>query len=116
MIPGFSPRELKRMLKKFGINVEELKDVNKVEISLANKKILIEKPQVLVIKTGSQEIYQVVGTSKIIEESKEISISDEDVEFVVSQTGVSREKAREALIKAGGDIAEAILLIKENRV
>ncbi len=115
MIPGFSPRELKRMLRRMGINVEELKNTEKVEISLSDKKIIIEKPQILMIKTHDQVIYQITG-GNVREEKVEVKVSEEDIEFIVSQTGVSREKAREALIKTGGDIAEAILLIKEGKI
>lgn len=115
MIPGFSHRDLKRMLKRMGVEVEEIKNIEKVEFILDNKKITILNPQVLVFKTRDQNIYQVIG-SEVIEEEREIKVSKEDIEFVVSQTGVSREKAREALIKSKGDIAEAILLIKEGKV
>jgi len=115
LIPGFNPRELKKMLKRMGIDVEELGNVEKVEVVLKDKRIVIENPQILVIKTREQSIYQVIGGS-VREEEVSTTVSEEDVEFIVAQTGVSREKAREALIKAGGDLAEAILLIKEGRV
>jgi nascent polypeptide-associated complex subunit alpha len=98
-----------------GINVEELKDIERVEIILKDKKIVIKEPQVLAIKTSDQTIYQIMG-SETIEEAQEIKVSDEDIEFIVSQTGVPRDKAREALIKAGGDIAEAILLLREGKI
>jgi len=114
LIPGFNPRELKKMLKRMGIDVEELNNVERVEVVLKGKRIIIENPQILVIKTRDQSIYQVIGGS--VREEVSTTVSEEDVEFIVAQTGVSREKAREALIKAGGDIAEAILLIKEGRV
>ena len=47
-------------------------------------------------------------------EALEISLSDEDIKFVAEQAGVSLEKAREALIKTKGDLAEAILLLRES--
>jgi len=114
LIPSFHPRELKKMLKRMGIDVEELNNVERVEVVLKDKRIVIENPQILVIKTREQSIYQVIGGS--VREEVTTTVSEEDVEFIVAQTGVSREKAREALIKAGGDLAEAILLIKEGRV
>ena len=40
-------------------------------------------------------------------------IKDEDIETVAEQAGVSKEKAREALEKCSGDLAEAILSLKE---
>lgn len=115
MIPHFNLRELKRTLQRMGINVEELSGVEKVEISMKGRKIVIDKPQVMYMKFQNQHVYYILG-STITEELGEKAISDEDVEFVASQTGVSREKAVEALRRAKGDIAEAIILIKEGRV
>ena len=37
--------------------------------------------------------------------------SEEDVDLVAQQTGVGREKARNALVEAKGDLARAILLL-----
>lgn len=116
MIPGVSPRELKRMLKRMGMDIEELSNVEKVEITLSGKKIVIDKPEVVVIKMKDQRIFQITSSSVREEVVETISLREEDIDFIVSQTGVSREKAREALIKTRGDIAEAILLIKEGRV
>jgi nascent polypeptide-associated complex subunit alpha len=45
----------------------------------------------------------------------EVKISEDDVEFVASQAGVSREEARRALLESRGDIAEAILKLREKR-
>lgn len=114
-MPHLSIRELKRTLQRFGVNVEELSGVEKVEILMKDKKIVVDKPQILYMKLQNQHVYYIF-TSTIIEEAEKHLFSDEDVEFVVSQTGVAREKAVEALKKSRGDIAEAIILIKEGRV
>ena len=108
-----SPRELRRTLKRLGIQVNELEDVKEVQIILTDKKIVIEKPQVLEMKSAGQSIFQIIGTPRIEELEETIEVSEEDIEFAISQTGVSREEAREALIKAKGDLAEAILYLKE---
>ncbi len=103
------------MMKRMGINVEELKDAERVEIILPDKKIVIDKPQVVALHSRGETIYQVVGKSRIEEKEErveEIEVSEEDIEFIVEQTGVSREEARRALIESGGDIAEAILKLK----
>ncbi|MCD6300453.1 MAG: nascent polypeptide-associated complex protein [Staphylothermus sp.] len=113
MFPGMSPRELRRALKRLGIQVNELEDVREVHIVLSDKKIVIEKPQVLEMKSGGQSIFQIIGTPRVEEIEESIEISEEDIEFVMSQTGASKEEAREALIKAKGDLAEAILYLKE---
>jgi len=115
MFPGISPRELKRMLKRMGIQVEELNNVKRVEIILEDKKLVLDNPQIIAMKTSGQIIYQIVGIPREepLEGAEEsIEISEDDVEFIVSQTGVSKEEARKALIESGGDLAEAILRLK----
>ncbi|MGC8982369.1 MAG: nascent polypeptide-associated complex protein [Desulfurococcaceae archaeon] len=118
----FSLQELKRLLKRYGVNVEELKNVERVEIHLADKKLVVFSPQVVVFKVGGQCIYQVTGTrvseEPLAERREEatmeaITISEDDIKFVVEHTGAPYEKAREALIKARGDIAKAIMLLAE---
>ncbi|WFO75684.1 NagC family transcriptional regulator [Desulfurococcaceae archaeon MEX13E-LK6-19] len=121
MIPGLSPRDLKKMLKRMGINVVEIDNVEKVIIVTRDKEITIIEPQVMLFDAGKQKIYQIVAEEveeekrALGEEKEEIEISEEDVLFVAEQAGVSPDEAREALIKAKGDLAEAILLLKEEK-
>ena len=115
MLPGMSPRELRRALKRMGIELRELEDVKRVEIILSSKKIVIDSPQVLQMFARGTHIFQITGGSlheEPLEEEVEIEISDEDIEFIVSQTGVSKEEARKVLIETKGDIAEALLKLK----
>lgn len=122
MLPGISPRELRRMLKRMGINLEEIKDVDEVIIRLKNKELVIESPTVLIIDAGKQKIFQITGKTyterarTIVEEKPRIELNEDDILFIMEQTGASRDLAVKALIKAEGDLAEAILLIKENRI
>ncbi|WP_440060209.1 nascent polypeptide-associated complex protein [Thermogladius sp. 4427co] len=135
MIPGFSPRELKRALKRLGLDVVELDNVTRVEVYMRDKKIVVENPAVLMIKSKDQSILQVTGVFReegleLAREDKEsektgvsqravreeaIKISDEDIEFVASQTGVSKDEAKRILIETRGDIAEAILRLREKK-
>ena len=115
----FSPHELKKLLKRYGIQVEELEKVDKVEFYLGDKKIVISSPQVTLFKMSGQLIYQVIG-SRVHEEpvtgpigvSETLSIPEEDIRFVMEQTNTTYEKAREALIKTKGDIVQAIMMLK----
>jgi nascent polypeptide-associated complex subunit alpha len=117
LMPGLSPRDLKRLMKRMGISVEELKGVEKVEIVLSDRKIVIDEPQVISMKSRGENIFQIVGKpreepiEKPVEKEK-VEISEEDIDFIVAQTGVSREEARKALVESGGDLAEAILKLK----
>ena len=119
VFPGLTPRDLKKLLKKMGVNIIELDEVKKVIIITKDKEISLQEPQVMVFDTGKQKIYQIIAEEieeKSIESTEEkIEISEEDIRFVVEQTGVSYEKAKEALLKTKGDLAEAILLLNEEK-
>lgn len=117
---SMNPRELRRAMKRMGINVEELKGVKSVIIVLEDKEIILQKPQIMVMKVQGQKIYQIAATKEEIAEVKEekieeVKFSEEDIAFVMEQAGVSRDKAIEALNKSGGDIAEAILLLTSEK-
>ncbi len=118
MFPGLSPRELRRMLKRMGIDVKEFKNVVEVTIKTSDKEIILYDPQVLILDAGRQKIFQIT-TAKIEERELEkpaIEFSEDDINFIIEQTGASRDVVIKALEKTGGDIAEAILLIREGRV
>lgn len=118
----FSPHEMRKLLKRYGIEVEELKDIVKVELHTPSKKIVMKSPQVVTYKIQGQVIYQIiayeVGEEPLEAESKEhesvatIQISEDDVKFIIEHTGVTRDKAVEALIKAKGDLAKAIMILQ----
>ena len=46
--------------------------------------------------------------------TEEFPINEEDIETVAEKANVSLEKAKEALENSNGDLAEAILSLKEN--
>jgi len=114
---SLNPRELRKMLKRMGISVEEI-DAEEVVIKVAGgKKLLIESPDsVALMKAKGQPnmIYIIGGSVKEVEEKEEeeIKFTEEDVRLVAEQAGVSLEEARRALEESNGDIAEAILRLK----
>ena len=110
----FSNREIRRMMKKAGIAFEEVKNVDHVDIVLTDGDIVrIEEPIVAKMKVSGQVTYQITGEEKIVEEEHEIEVSEEDIKIVMEQTGVDRELAIKALEMTNGDIAEAIIALKE---
>ena len=113
-------RELKRMLKRYGVEVEELQGVKGVTISAEDFDIVIRDPQVAILNLGQQKVVQIVCSSfeRVRREPREAprpAVAEEDVEFVVEQTGVSREEAIRAIAEAGGDVARAIMILQERR-
>ena len=113
-----NPRQARRMMEKMGMKMDAVADAKEVIIRRENTELVIENPQVTVMQFQGQEIYQVVSASsyerpiKGIEESekeKPVQVSDEDVQLVAAQAGVSYEKAKQALLQTNGDLAQAIL-------
>ncbi|MGC9071223.1 MAG: nascent polypeptide-associated complex protein [Acidilobus sp.] len=111
---GINPRELRRALKRIGIDAEEL-NITKVSLETADGRVLVvDSPQVMVVRAkGQPTMIYVVGEPKEVKaETRPIEVSEEDVRLVAEQAGVDAETARRALIEAKGDIAEAILRLK----
>nr|WP_048816848.1 nascent polypeptide-associated complex protein [Caldisphaera lagunensis] len=113
---GMNPKDLKKAMKRLGMEIEEVK-AEKVTIDETDgSKLIIEDPQVMIIKAKNQPtMVYVVGEPKKVEETKkkeEVSISEEDINLVMEQANVDKETAKKALIESNGDIAEAILKLK----
>ena len=89
----------------------------KVEIHLDNgQMIVINNPVISKVDVAGQTTFQVVG-SDIIEQSieseeKEVEILEEDITLVSQQTGVDIDTAKNALEMTSGDLAQAIMLLK----
>lgn len=101
--------KMQGMMKKMGISQIQL-PVNRVVFEMADGNLIINKPSVLKVKMQGQETYQISGEA--VEENIE-SFSDEDVTLVVEKTGKSENEVKMALEKSEGDIAEAIIELKE---
>jgi nascent polypeptide-associated complex subunit alpha len=108
-----SPREANRMMARMGMQMKTLDDVTKVIFETPTKKIIIDNPEVSMITVQGQSMYQVGGNSR--EEAVSTGPSDDDVKLVASQAGVSIEQARNALRDSGGDLAQAIILLKQKK-
>ncbi|MBI4148299.1 Nascent polypeptide-associated complex protein [Candidatus Woesearchaeota archaeon] len=103
------PQDMAKALKRMGIASTDL-SVVEVIFRCEDKDIVIQQPQVTKVNMMGQETYQVVG--KAIDKPRVISISQEDVDTVVAQTGATAQDARLAIEKHQGDLAAAILDLK----
>ncbi|MDI9643760.1 MAG: nascent polypeptide-associated complex protein [Candidatus Verstraetearchaeota archaeon] len=108
-----SQREMKRIMQKMGMGLEELQGVLKVTIHFRDRRLVIPDPQVTQMKVSGQTIYQVVGEAFEEKEKTEtkIEISEEDAQLVSAQTGATIEQAKKALEASNGDLAQAIMLL-----
>lgn len=109
MPAGINPKQVEMLMRQFGIKSQEIA-AKRVIFELADKRLIIENPQVNAIEAQGQKMYQVVGEAT---EEKGQSPNEEDVKLVIEQSGASKAKAEKALKEAKGNIAEAIIKLKE---
>jgi nascent polypeptide-associated complex subunit alpha len=112
MMPGrINPRQMNQMMRRLGINVKEIENVEKVIIQTNEKEYIFEGAEVTIMDAQGQKTYQVTG-NPIIKERKE-ELREEDIQLIIDQTGKSKEEALKALEESKGDIAEAIMKLSE---
>ena len=112
MMPGMNPRKMQQMMKKMGIAQVEV-DATEVIIKCPDKEIVITEPSVSKVNAMGQETFQVVGNIQERELSSEPEINEDDVKTVMEQANCDKEKAKTALEKTKGDIAQAIIDLQE---
>ena len=120
MSKRLSNREQERLLKRLGINLEEMPGVKEVRIIGEDVTRVIRDPSVFKVNSPGQTMYQIMGTEEILQEEageeeaeEEYTPADGDVALVAQRTGKSLEQARTALVSTKGDLAQAILLLRD---
>ena len=113
MIPGMNPRQMKMAMKRMGIQQQEI-DAKEVIIRLDDKEIVISNPNVSKVNMMGQETYQITGEEEERSLDATPDINEDDVQTVVDQTGVSEEQAKTAIEECDGDLAEAIMKLKQD--
>ena len=110
-------RDAKRMMQKMGMKIDEIDGVTEVLIRTATREIIIKEPVVTSVVVQGQRMYQVTGGSAHERtpsaEAAQPEVPEEDVNLVVTQTGKTVDEAKAALKESGGDLAEAILRLKQ---
>lgn len=104
---GMDPRKMEQMMKQLGVKTRNI-NAKKVVIEEDGQKLVVENPSVVEIEMKGQKSFQISGDVKV-----ESSIPEDDVRMVMEQAGVSEDDAKKALEESKGDIAEAILKLKE---
>jgi len=114
-----SPRDAKRMQAR--MRQIELEGVEEVIIRFADKETVIYTPTVMkafIPGMVESDTFQIVGPGTDRPRGTGegavagVNFTDSDVELVMAQSGVSEEKAREALEEENGDLAGAIVRLK----
>lgn len=118
MIPGKSNREMKRMMAQMGIKSTEMEDVKTVIFQGDTKDYMVSDAQVTMIEAQGQKTFQVLGNFREIPKGSASSgekkapapeFSDDDITLVMNGANVTKERAVEALRKANGEPAQAII-------
>lgn len=127
----FGSRQMRRKMQQQGIDMDQV-DATRVIIEGPEKTLVITQPEVVLMKQAGQEIYQVIGTAEefspeeiaigevekiedlepLDESEMKPTITENDIMLVAAQANVDREEAETTLINCNGDIAKAILLLK----
>ncbi len=120
---GLNPRKMKQMMNQMGIDLEDI-DAEEVIIRTAEKELVFHDAEVQRMDAQGQQTYQIVGDpdtrprgegsagsvgddGNADDAAIESGFSEDDVEIVAARTGVTEEKAREALEETG-DLAAAV--------
>lgn len=106
---GMNPAKMKQMMKQMGINIDEIPNVEEVIIRTPEVDIVFKDANVTIMNAQGTDTYQIVGTPEKL--PRKLQIPSDDIKIVAEQTGVSEEKAKEALENSKGDLAEAILAL-----
>ena len=123
-------RQMRRRMTQQGIDMEQI-DATRVVIEGSDKTLIIEQPEVIRMKQAGQEIYQIIGQAEEVSpeaisiESDEIeefqpveeselkpTITENDIMLVATQANVDKQEAESVLKECNGDIAKAILFLK----
>jgi alpha-NAC-related protein len=127
----FGSRQMRRKMQAQGIDMDQI-DATRVIIEGPEKTLVLDQPDVILMKQSGQEIYQIIGSAEeydseefTIGEKENIeieqpleetdlkpTITEQDIMLVAAQTNVDIKEAEAVLKDCNGDIAKAILFIK----
>jgi nascent polypeptide-associated complex subunit alpha len=127
----FGSRQMRRRMQQQGVDMDQI-EATRVIIEGTEKTLVLEQPEVILMKQAGQEIYQIIGQANEFPSDMVTIMSDRDVEngeiidaaeikptitendimLVASQANVDKKEAESVLNECNGDIAKAILFLK----
>jgi nascent polypeptide-associated complex subunit alpha len=126
VIPGGprNQRQMELMMRRMGMKTEPIPDVEEVIVRTRTKEHVFSQPEVTILTVQGVRTYQVVGNPEVRARGSGPPAPagspasapaappgppEEDIQLVMEQAQVSREEAVEALFRANGAPAEAIM-------
>ncbi|MCK4286811.1 MAG: hypothetical protein KAX18_11440 [Candidatus Lokiarchaeota archaeon] len=127
----FGSRQMRRRMQQQGVEMDQI-EATRVIIEGTEKTLILEQPEVILMKQAGQEIYQIIGQADELSSDAITVISDKDIEngeimetteikptitendimLVAAQANVDIKEAESVLNECNGDIAKAILFLK----
>ncbi len=125
----FGSRQMRRKMQQQGVEMDQI-EATRVIIEGTEKTLILEQPEVILMKQAGQEIYQIIGQAEErssdditfvsddevedgeVLEAKESTITENDIMLVATQANVEKKEAELVLNECNGDIAKAILFLK----
>ena len=107
MMPNLNPKQMKMMMKKLGMQVDQIEDVRRIVIETPKGNYIFDSAEVSAMTMQGVTTYQIVGEPRF--EEPALVIPEDDVKMVAEQSGKPVDAARAALVASKGDIAEAIM-------
>jgi nascent polypeptide-associated complex subunit alpha len=112
MMPGkINPRQMNQMMRRLGISVKNIDNVEKIIIQTDSKEYIFKDAEVTIMDAQGQKTYQITGNPIIRDRAEDTK--EEDIKLIMDQTGKTKEEAKQALEEANGDIANAILKLTQ---
>ncbi len=110
---NMNAKQMEKMMKQMGIQQEQIA-ADEVIIKTSGGEIVVSNPQVVKVKVGGQETFQITGeiSERAASAEQKEKFSEDDAKLVAQQSGASLEEAKAALAETG-DIAEAIMKLKK---
>lgn len=113
MMPNLNPKQMQQMMRKMGINQEDI-DAFEVVIKCADKTITLKNPSVQRVNMSGSISYQISGDEEVGLASEEDYFTEDDVKTVMEQAQCTYDEAVDALNETG-DLAEAILKLQKDQ-
>jgi len=120
-------RAMERQMRRMGLDLKQMDGATEVIIRFPDREYVIPNPQVYMMRAQGGSIFQVIGEpleraptaipgegeaeAPVRAETAE-PFTEEDVQLVASQAGVTEEEARAALRETDGNLAQAIINLK----
>jgi nascent polypeptide-associated complex subunit alpha len=102
------------MMKRFGINVKNIDNVEKVIIQTNTKEYVFDTAEVTVMEAQGQKTFQIIGEPIVKTRGGDSeTVLKDDIKLIMEQTGKSEAEVRKALKETNGDLAEAILKLSQ---